>query len=147
MSILFDEDGHVSVEAVCRLKEGTLNDDELMKVLDHITECSECAGILSESYDETELADVPEGFEESIELKIDKKANRKVNTKLNYRLYCMKVIAVASIAIKMLFSGELNYIAKTGILNITAPDYGKAVTICSHLNSFAERIINLEVFK
>ena len=143
---LFDEDGHLSIEAICRLKEGALNDDELIKVLDHISDCSECAGILSESYDENELAEVPEGFEESIELKIHRN-DEKGKTKFNFGFYCMKVIAAASIAIMMLFSNELNSIAGTGVQNIKAPDYGKAVTVCSQLNSFSQKIINLEVFK
>lgn len=151
MSRLFDEEGHLSVETVVKLKEGTLNDEELMIVLDHITECTECAGVLADSYNENELVDVPEGFEENVTLKISEtehiKVNDKKHTKFNFNFYCMKVIAAASIAILMLFSNELNSIAGTGIHNIKAPDYKKATTVCSQLNSFSEKIINLEVFK
>lgn len=144
MSKLFDEEGHLSVETILSLKEGKLSDDNLITVLDHIAECGECASVLSDSYDETELVEVPEGFEESIALNI----KPKVNSKFSYRLYCVKVISAASIAILILFSNGLNSIAGgSGTDSIKAPDYNKTKTICSQLNSFAEKIINLEVFK
>lgn len=145
MSKLFDEEGHALVETMCKLKEGNLSDDELIVVLDHITNCSECAGILADSYDEKELIKVPEGFEESIEFNI--KTKNKKQTKFDFGLYCMKVTAAVVIAIIMVFSNQLNFLASLGKEEIKVPDYRKADSICSHLNSISEKIINLEVFK
>jgi len=143
VSKLFDGEGHISVEIMCKLKEGNLSDEELIIVLDHITNCSECAGILADSYDENELIEVPEGFEESIELNI----KNKKQTKFNFGLYCMKVTVAAAIAIIMVFSNQFNFLESSGSDRIKIPDYRKANSICLHLNSISEKIINLEVFK
>lgn len=143
MNKLFDDDGHASIESICKLKEGNLSDNELISVLDHIANCSECAGILADSYDENELIEVPKGFEENIERNIkDKK-----QTKFNFGLYCMKVTAATVIAIIIVFSNQFNFLTSSGGDRIKVPDYRKADSVCSHLNSISEKIINLEVFK
>ncbi|WP_294376784.1 hypothetical protein [uncultured Clostridium sp.] len=141
MNKLFNEDGHISDYTVCRLKKEMLSDDELIKVLGHISECMECAEVLAGSYDNSELEEIPEGFEESIKLNMKDDRNKK------FKFYCIKVVAAASIAICMLFSNAFNYIAGRSLNKIKAPDYEKSVATCSQLNSLADRIMSMEVFK
>ena len=135
MSKLFESDGHISIEAVYKLKEGSLNDDDMMLVLEHIANCSECAEILADSYNENELAEVPEGFEEGVKLK----AKSKIRKKFEFGLYCIKVTAAAAIAIAVVFSGQLSI-----VINSVE---SKTDIVCTHLNIISERINNLEVFK
>ncbi len=72
---LFNKEGHLTDDTVKLLKLGTLKDEELIPILEHISDCQKCASVFADSFEDDELAEAPLGFEEKvqIEIKIRKK--------------------------------------------------------------------------
>lgn len=142
MSILFDNDGHLSLETLEKLKLGKVNDEEMLDVLEHISKCSMCAMSFADSFNDDELEQAPSGFQEQVQSKIkDKKQNN-----IQFGLYCTKVAVAAFVALMMVFSSGLNFLANTKPRNIKPPNLSITNSVNAKLNAFSEKIIKMEVF-
>lgn len=139
---LFNKEGHLTDETLKTLKSDNLKDDELISVLEHISDCESCAGAFAESFADNELAEAPLGFEEKVQIKI--RDNKRSNVQFSF--YCVKVAVAASIALIMVFSNGLNSLANSNINYVKAPDLSIASSVNASLNTFSEKIIKLEVF-
>lgn len=143
MRELFDGKGHLSVECIEVFKEGKLKNDELIIAAEHIGTCEKCAKVLAESFKQEELVEAPEGFEEEVINKIKKKGEN--NMHLVY--YAIKVTLAACIALAIVFSNQFNEIANKRQINcISFPKYKVVDSINRELNSFSQKLINMEVF-
>ncbi|MCB2306860.1 hypothetical protein LGL08_12515 [Clostridium estertheticum] len=138
---LFNENGHVTKILIQRFKEGSLSDNELVLMSEHICLCETCAAVLADSFNNNELADAPLGFEQEVICKIKKK--KESNTQFIF--YSLRVITAASIALIFVFSNSLNFIANKP-LDVNPINLSSINTISTSLNSFSQKIINMEVF-
>ncbi|MBW6411614.1 hypothetical protein [Clostridium weizhouense] len=143
-SVLFNKEGHLTEEILNELKFGTLMDEEMVSVLDHISDCQKCAGSFADNFKDDELAEAPLGFQEKVEIKIKAKKQSGVQ----FGFYCTKVVVAASIALMILFSNGLNIMASSfeKSTSIKPLDLSILNSVNSTLSSFSEKIINLEVF-
>lgn len=142
--ILFKENGHLTERSINGLKEGYLNDNELILISEHICNCEFCAVQLGDSFNNNELTDVPSGFEQEIMFKIK---NIK-QSKTQFMFYSLRVAMAASIALIFVFSNGLNFVANTNMktLNVNPINLSTINTINNNLNNFSQKIINMEVF-
>lgn len=143
-TILFKEYGHLTEASLKALKEGSLNDNELILLSEHVCNCEGCADALANSFNDNELIDTPLGFEHEILCKIKKK--KESNTQFVF--YSLRVAMAASIALMIVFSNGLNILAntETKTLKVNPMSLSTINTINESLNDFSQKIINLEVF-
>lgn len=141
---LFKEYGHLTKTALNAFKEGSLNDNELILLSEHICNCEGCADELANSFNDNELVEAPLGFEQEILLKVKKK--KENNTQ--FMFYSLRVAMAASIALIFVFSNGLNFLANTKIktLDVNPISLSSINTINKSLNNFSQKIIKLEVF-
>lgn len=143
-STLFEEKVHLTKISLKALKEGSLSDNELVLLSEHICNCEGCADMLANSFNDSELANAPLGFEQEIMCKIK---NKKENN-TQFMFYSLRVAMAASIALMFVFSNGLNFLAntKTKTLNVNPMSLSTINTVNQSLNNFSQKIINLEVF-
>jgi hypothetical protein len=143
-NILFKENGHLTKMSLDGFKEGTLNDNELILISEHICQCEGCADTLANSFEDNELVEAPSDFEQEILRKIKKK---KENT-TQFVFYSLRVAMAASIALMFVFSNALNFIANTKVktLDVNPVSLSTINTINRSLNDFSQKLINMEVF-
>lgn len=141
---LFNENGHLTKTLLQRFKEGSLSDNELVLMSEHICMCETCAEVLADSFNDNELADAPLGFEQDV---ISKMKNKK-ESNTQFIFYSLRVITAASIALIFVFSNSLNFIANTKIkpLDVNPISLSSINTISVNINKFSQKIINMEVF-
>jgi len=143
-STLFKENGHLSKISLVGFKEGSLSDNELILLSEHICQCEVCADALADSFNNEELSDAPLGFEQEILGKI-KKRKESYN---HFVFYSFRVVMAASIALMFVFSNGLNFVANTKVeaLKVNPISLSNINTISLNLNNFSQKIINMEVF-
>ena len=143
-STLFKENGHLTKTSLKGFKEGSLRDDELILITEHICNCEGCADMLANSFNDNELVTAPSGFQEEVLSKIKKKKQK--NTQ--FLFYSLRVGVAASIALMFVFSNALNFMANTKIktLDVNPMSLSSINTINKSLNNFSEKIITTEVF-
>ena len=143
-STLFKENGHLTKISLKALKEGYLNDTELILISEHICSCEACADALANNFNDNDLADAPLGFQQEILSKVDNKKEKNVL----FLFYSLRVAMAASIALVFVFSNVLPYIANTKVepLNIAPMSLSTTNSINKSLNDFSQKIIHMEVF-
>jgi hypothetical protein len=143
-STLLKENGHLSETSLMGLKEGSLSDDELVLISEHISACTSCADALADSFNDNELVDAPLGFEQEVLFKIKK--NKEKNTQFIF--YSLRVAMAASISLIFVFSNALSFMAntKSAPLNVNPMSLSTVNTINKSLNNFSQQIIHMEVF-
>ncbi|PIH00816.1 hypothetical protein [Clostridium combesii] len=139
---LFNKEGHLTDDTVKLLKRGILKDEELISILEHISDCQKCASVFADSFEDDELAEAPLGFEEKVQIEI----KNKKKSNIHFSLYCVRVAVVASIALIMVFSNGLSFIANTKTNYVKPLDLSFINSFNSELNTFSEKIIKMEVF-
>jgi len=143
-NLLFDKTGHLDKVSLIKLKEGSLNDEDLSLALEHICNCEECSDVFANSYNDNELAEAPLGFHNEIQEKIKKK--RESDIKLFF--YSFRVAVAAGIALVFVFSNTLSFVANKkinpGIIN--SSNLSVVSTINTQITNFSTKIVNLEVF-
>lgn len=142
--ILFDKNGHLTESALKVLKENSLKNDEFFSILEHISHCEKCSANFADSFNNNELTRIPLGFEEEVKSKITRK--QKNNTQFFF--YSLRVSIAACMALMIVFSGTLNFIANTRIktMEIAPPNLSIINSINNGLGNFSNKIINMEVF-
>ena len=143
-STLFKENGHLTKASLKGLKEGSLGDDELVLISEHICNCVSCADALADSFNDNELVDAPLGFEQEVLSKIKK--SKENNTQFIF--YSLRVAMAASISLIFVFSNALSFMANTKStpLNVNPISLSSVNTINKSLNNFSQQIIHMEVF-
>lgn len=139
---LFDKEGHLTKETLTMLKFDILGEEEMIDILEHISDCQMCAGEFADSFKEDELAEAPLGFQEKVQIKIKSKRQSKIQ----FRFYCVKVAVAASVALILVFSNGLNSLVNTATNHVKPLDSGIVDSVNVNLNNFSEKIIKLEVF-
>jgi hypothetical protein len=141
---LFKENGHLTKISLNMLKEGSLSENELIIISEHISICKDCADELAGIFDDNELACAPSGFEQEILSKIKRQKEKKTQ----FIFYSLRVTMAASIALIFVFSSQLNFIAntKSKALDVNPMSLSSINSINESLNDFSEKIINMEVF-
>lgn len=143
-STLFDEKGHLSIETIEKLKVGSLNDDEMILVSEHLCDCESCANCLANSFEDNELVDVPSGFEDEVQSKIESKKQ----VKREFMLYSFKIGVAVCIALMFVFSNVFNIVTNSQIKKYTnISKINVANSINTKLTNFSEKVVNMEVFK
>lgn len=140
--ILFNKEGHLTKDILKALKFGVLKDEELIDLLEHISDCQKCAGAFADNFEDDELAEAPLGFQEKVQIKI--KGNKQSN--IQFSFYCVKVAVAASIALMMVFSNGLNSLANTKTNYVKPLDLSIVNSVNANINTFSKKIIKLEVF-
>ncbi len=143
-NLLFDEMGHLDRISLLKLKEGSLNDEDLSLALEHICDCEKCSDVFANSYNDNELAEAPLGFHNEIEQRIKKKRESDIK----FFFYSLRVIVAACIALVIVFSNTLSFAAnkRTNPGDINPPNLSVISTINARLNNFSRKIVNMEVF-
>lgn len=143
-NLLFDKTGHLNKLSLIKLKEGSLSDDDLSLALEHICNCEECSDVFANSYNDNELAGAPLDFHNEIQERIKKK--RESDIKLFF--YSFRVAVAAGIALVLVFSSTLSFVANKKIDSgsINSPNLSVVSTINTRLTNFSTKIVNLEVF-
>lgn len=141
---LFNEKDHLTKISLKAIKDGSLNDNELSLVLEHICYCEICAEAFANCFNDDELIDAPLGFEEEIQFKIKKKKEKDTQ----FLFYSLRVAIATSIALMIVFSNTLNFVANTQIKAsyIAPPNLSIVNSINTELNNFSQKIIHTEVF-
>ena len=141
---LFEENGHLTKISLKGLKDGSLSDNELIFISEHIGNCESCANALADSFKDFELVNAPSGFEEELQNKIKKKKDS--NTQ--FLFYSFRVAMAASIALMFVFSNAFSFLGdlKIKTLDVNPISLSSINTINKSINDFSEKIINLEVF-
>jgi hypothetical protein len=101
-----------------------------------------CAGAFADSFTDDEIAEAPLGFQEKIQIKI----KGKKQSNIQFSFYCVKVAVAASIALMIVFSNGLNSLANAKTNYVKPLNLSIANSVNANLNTFSEKIINLEVF-
>ncbi len=139
--ILFDENGHVTEKLIKSIKDGSLESDELVIVLEHISLCEKCAEHLADSFNDSELVKAPFGFCEEVQNKSKKKKNNE------FLFYSMRVSVAVCMALMIVFSSVLNFMANTEkVADIAPPNLSVINSINTDINNFSQNIINMGVF-
>jgi len=141
-STLFDKEGHLTEETLKALKFDILQHEELIDLLEHISDCQKCAGTFADNFKDDELAEAPLGFQEKVQIKI----KGKKQSNIQFSFYCVKVAVAASIALMMVFSNGLNSLANTKTNYVKPLDLSIVNSVNANLNTFSEKIIKMEVF-
>jgi len=141
-STLFDKEGHLTEETLKALKFDILQHEELIDLLEHISDCQKCAGTFADNFKDDELAEAPLGFQEKVQIKI----KGKKQSNIQFSFYCVKVAVAASIALMMVFSNGLNSLVNIKTNYVKPPDLSILNSVNANLNIFSEKIIKLEVF-
>ena len=139
-NILFNENEHLNEMTLIELKNGLLEDKELILVSEHICNCERCAVNLADILEGNELAEAPAGFEEEIQSKIKKKKDTQ------FIFYSLRVTIAACMALVFVFSNTLNFAANTKVESIKPLNLSVVNSINTGLNNFSQKIINMEVF-
>lgn len=141
---LFKENGHLTKISLKGFKDGTLNNEELVLLSEHICQCEGCTDVLADCFNNNELVDAPLGFEQEVLSKIKKK-KESYN---QFLFYSLRVITAASIALIFVFSNSLNFMANTNTktLQVNPMSLSSINTINVSLNNLSQKIINMEVF-
>lgn len=157
--------GHLSQETLRRLKMGILTPLEKIDALSHIGRCAVCAYSFSESYEQTELLELPPQFASGVEKKLSelrvtaapfllgKRAGEELENSLGkrdlkkeYRRYSCRVAIAACVALLLLFSGTfnegMNAITKSKVLN---PDLSRVNQLTQSLSDFSKELVHREV--
>ena len=90
---LFDENGHLTKKMLQKFKEGSLSDNELVLMSEHICLCETCADILANSFNDNELVDAPLGFKQEV---INKIKNKKASN-TQFIFYSLREIGRAHV--------------------------------------------------
>jgi len=147
ISKLYNENEHLSKDSLTELKNGSLDDNKLMLVLDHIGACKSCADKFSNMFNENELADtsVPLGFVEEVQNKIKNK--KQSNTQFIY--YSFRVAFAACFALTIIFSSAFYSITNVGNAGINIKPINLSIvnSINGDLKDFSQSIIKMEVFQ
>ena len=142
-SMLFNEnDGHLTETILKALKSASLDNNELILVSEHICNCERCANTFADSFNDDELAEAPLGFEEEIQRKIKRKKERDIQ----FLFYSLRVTIAACMALVFVFSNTLNFATSTKVMSINPPNLSIMNSINADINSFSQKIINMEVF-
>jgi hypothetical protein len=141
-NILFNKEGHLTDATLKVLKFDILKDEELICILEHISDCQKCAGAFADNFKDDELAEAPLGFEEKVQIKI----KGKKQSNIHFGFYCVKVAIAASIALMMVFSNGLNFLANTRTNYVKPLDLSLVNSVNAELNTFSKKIIKMEVF-
>ncbi|WP_446897338.1 hypothetical protein ACSVC9_09950 [Clostridium sp. LBM24168] len=143
-SNLFDHDGHLTALSIEKFKNGQLDDEELISMSEHVEKCEKCAELLVESFDDSELSEVPFGFEEEVKSKI----HGEVKNSTQFFLYSLRVSIAVCLSLMFVFSNMLNFMANNRIKNmqINAPSFKVLNSINMELGNFTDKIIDMEVF-
>jgi hypothetical protein len=140
--LLLNQDGHLAEKTLEALKSGLLDNDELILVSEHISECEKCAGYFANSFNDKDLAEAPLGFEEEIQSKV----KRKKESDIQLVFYSLRVTIAACMALVFVFSNTLNFTKDTKMSSIKPLNLSIVNSINADLNSFSQKLINLEVF-
>lgn len=139
--MIFDENGHLTAQAINSFKKNELPSNELLLFADHISSCDKCSLVLSDSFDESDLFNVPLGFSEEVV----RRAYPKNDDRKQLVFYSLRVAFAASIALVILFSGTLNRLSTSYIEYIPTPDNSYVDNINTSLRDFSQKLLNLEV--
>jgi len=141
---LFDDYGHLTVISIQKFKDGCLSDEELASIAEHMENCEECAELIAESFDDSELLEVPSGFQEEVKRKVA----GKVKNNTQFFLYSFRVSIAVCFSLMLVFSNVLNFMANNRIktMQINAPSFKMVNSINMELGNFTDKIINTEVF-
>jgi hypothetical protein len=144
VSSYFNENGHLTADAFTALKNGSLNDGELIVAAEHIGICPACATTLSTSFDDNELAQAPSGFAQQVQ----SRADEKYRSSIQLVFYSLRVTAAVCAALVIVFSGSLRSIANAQDLSavVKAPSFGFIDSINSSLRDFSQKVVRLEDF-
>ncbi|MGE5626998.1 MAG: hypothetical protein ACM3X7_02650 [Solirubrobacterales bacterium] len=143
MNDLFDESGHLKKETLNSIKEQKLDSLDLADALDHICLCEICSEMLSDGFQENDLADAPSGFKEETLSKIKKKKDKHKE----FIFYSFRVAIAASISLLIVVSSSLNLVrSNLGMFQMKSPDTKIVNSISTKLNDFSQKIVNMEVF-
>jgi hypothetical protein len=138
---LFKENGHLTKVSLDMLKEGSLSENELIIISEHISICKDCADALAGIFSDNELVCAPSGFEQEILSKIKRQKEKETQ----FIFYSLRVAMAASIALIFVFSSQLNFIAntKSKTLDVNPMSISSINTINENLNDFSQKIINM----
>ena len=137
---LFDNNGHLTKTALEALHTGTLCDEALDCVLAHIGSCEKCADLFASGFDDSELSQPPAGFCEELNKRLKSSGG---NGKRSLALYALRVSIAACAALIITFSGSLGTLANKPA---KIPDSKTVNSISTHLKTFSQHLVNMEVF-
>lgn len=145
MSKIFEVSGHLSQFILESLKEGTLPEVELIQAVSHMADCESCANAYADSFNTSELSDVPLGFADEVRrrLSLKKKYNRQ------FVAYSMKVAVAVCASLVIVFSGAINFIASAdSIITKTQPANLSFINnVNTNLKDFSQKLLFKEGFK
>lgn len=142
---LFDQDGHLTGEALKRMSDGTLNEEELIHAAEHLGCCMQCADAFAQNIEHHGLERSPVGFEQAVCGRI---RSMNLKNRVQYLLYSLRVALAVCAALAIVFSGSLSPLASDPkIASVKAPDMHFVNTVSSELRSFSQNVIDQKFLK
>jgi hypothetical protein len=135
-SNLFDKNRHLLDTTITKIKNGLLQDNDLILTSEHICNCEKCADDLANSFSFDDLAEAPLGFEEEIKNKIKGKKENNIQ----FMFYSFRVAIAACIALVLVFSNALNFLGSENLNNINSKNLSIVSSINSDLNNFSKKV-------
>lgn len=140
---IFNLKGHLTESTLTALKAELLSEDELVSAVTHMADCLVCAKTFADSFTESELREVPEGFSKAIE---DKLTIKPIQGNKEFLFYSLRVVMAVCASIIMLFIGTFRFYAnfETYAKIIKPPDLKFIYSINASLKEFSQNILNME---
>lgn len=144
MKYIVSSNGHPTPQTLHDFMAGTLSPEDTLTAADHIASCPLCTRSLAEIAGENRV-EAPAGFEEEIESRI----TREKQKKSELLRFSFRVAAAACVAFFFILIGALNAVAGPldPLAKIEAPSFSAVDNISTHLQSFSQKILDLEVFQ
>jgi hypothetical protein len=140
---------HLYADKITLLRDGKLNIEDKVSVLEHIGSCEECALTFSNSFTKNSLVEVPAGFQQTTINKLKSIPKLEPHNHKNRFLtgYTLRVGLAMCASLILVFSGAFNLAANLKRETIPTPNLSFMNTVTQDFKSFTDKIINMEVIK
>lgn len=143
MSSLF-YNGHLTIQSVIKIKEGDVEQAELLNALSHIAECEECAQLYAAGFKSEELTQIPKDFANEV---LNKAKEIEQSERRSFAVYVAQVAVSACAALAITFSGSINLIplCYQNMVSIQKPVISFTDNLKSNFRNFTQNSIKREV--
>lgn len=138
------EYNHINKDILQDLNQDRLENDTYFKVLEHITQCEQCASLYADSLI-PDLLPTPPNFKEEVMCKTQTANKKNQSGKIQLITYSLKVGVAMAAAILLVFSTTA--LTPTQLSHIGSPkiNFGITAGINSSLRNFSDKLIQMEV--
>jgi hypothetical protein len=137
---------HISPEMLTQFHKNELSKEDYFMVLEHISNCTYCADLFAQSFDENQLIQAPHYLKDSIMEKAEKQVKlplpsiSRISRRKQLLFYSLKVCAATLGALMLLFFSPNINISETKALTMSISDMKVWNTLNQSVEGFSEGI-------